>query len=382
MSIVTSFETWVCRRQEAPGVSSFTGEDRVGRRSFGTEAVVIRLTTDDGVEGVATCLAAFSTSQPLSFLRESIAPLILGRDPHDREAIWQDLRRLDRGLTFFPLYLTGPVDVALWDIAAKQAGLPLYKYIGACRDRLPYYASSQFMPDIDDYLTEARRYVEMGATAYKAHPSGDWRRNIEIAEALREAFPDLTLMLDPAGHDYRLGEAIEVGRALERLAYHWLEEPFSDVNMSKYAELCRTLDIPVLATEASTGGPATVAEFIRAGAADIVRADVSWKWGVTGTLKVLRLAEAFGLSCELHTTTMGLMDIANLHVACAAVNSEYHELFAPHEEWRFPMREPIPLDDHGQVLVPQGLGLGVSVDWDLVDDTTRSHLSVDARSVP
>jgi L-alanine-DL-glutamate epimerase-like enolase superfamily enzyme len=374
MSVVTSFETWICRRPAAPGTSSFKAQERVGRKAFGREVVIVRLTTDDGVEGIASCLAAFSTAQPLSFLHESIAPVVLGRDPHDREAIWQDMRRLDRALTFFPLYLPGPVDVALWDIAAKQAGLPLYKYLGAYRDRLPYYASSQFMPQVDDYLAEAERYVALGATAYKAHPSGDWRRNIEISEALRARFPDLTLMLDPAGHDYRLGEAVSVGRALERLGFHWLEEPFSDVNITKYAELCRTLDIPILATEASAGGPATVAEFIRAGAADIVRADVSWKWGVTGTLKVLRLAEAFGLDCELHTTTMGLMDVANLHVACAAANCEYHELYAPHEDWSFPMKEPLPIDDKGFIHVPQAPGLGVSIDWDLVDNTTLVRL--------
>src|SRR5438128_1217967 len=108
MSRIIRFETWICRRDRTPGISSFKTHERVGRRAFGREAVVVRLTTDEGTEGVASCLAAFSTRQPLSFLHESIAPLVLGRDPHDREAIWQDLRRLDRGLTFFPLYLPGP----------------------------------------------------------------------------------------------------------------------------------------------------------------------------------------------------------------------------------------------------------------------------------
>ena len=175
--------------------------------------------------------------------------------------------------------------MALWDLAAKAAEQPLYRYIGAYRDKIPYYASSQFMPEVDEYVAEAERYVALGCSAYKAHPSGDWRKNIEIAEVLRDRFPALTLMLDPAGHDYTFGEAVKVGRKLEQLQFEWFEEPFKDANMSKYIELCRALDLPVVATEASPGGPAAVAEFIKAGAADIVRADVSWKWGVTGCLK-------------------------------------------------------------------------------------------------
>jgi L-alanine-DL-glutamate epimerase-like enolase superfamily enzyme len=364
----------VCRRPGTPGTPSFKEDERGQRRPFGSEVVVLRLTTDEGIEGLASCLSAFSTSQPLSFLHDSIAPVVIGRDPYDREAIWQEFRRIDRSLTFFPLYLPGPVDVALWDLAAKAAGLPLYRYIGAYRTRIPYYASSQFMHTIDEYLAEAARYVELGCTAYKAHPSGDWRKNIEIAEALRGEFPRLALMLDPAGHDYSIGDAIRVGRKLEQLEFTWLEEPFKDVNVTKYAELCRVLDLPILATEASAGGPAGVAEFIAARAADIVRADVSWKWGITGCLKILHLAEAYGLDCELHTTTMGLMDIANLHVACAASNSNYHELYAPHEQWAFPMLEALPIDNSGYIEVPKGPGLGVSIDWDLVDDSTWWHL--------
>jgi L-alanine-DL-glutamate epimerase-like enolase superfamily enzyme len=378
VSRVTSLEAWVCRRPEAPGMTTMNDESPVAGRSFGGSCIVVRLTTDEGTQGVASVLAGFSERQAIPFIVDSIGPVVVGRDPHDREAIWQELLDVDRALTFFPLYLPGPIDVALWEIAAKEAGLPLFKYLGAYRDRMPYYVSSQFMPSVDQYLAEAHRYVDLGATAYKAHPSGDWRGQLEIAEALRAEFPELTLMMDPAGQNLTLAHAIKLGRALERLGFHWLEEPLSDRNMSKYAELCRTLDIPILCTEASPGGPAGVAEFIRAGAADIVRADVSWKWGVTGSRKVLHLAEAFGLECELHTTTMGLMDVANLHVACSAKNSEFHELYSPHEQWAFPMKEPLRLEPDGTVRVPTGPGLGVEIDWDLVDNTTLETVAVTA----
>lgn len=367
MGKISSFETWIARKPT--GVKPGGLPDLY--KSFGDEVVVIRITTDDGFEGVSTAIAACGTAIPLAYLNEVIAPVVLGRDVHDREWIYQELFMINRRFAFFPLYLPGPVDVALWDIAAKEAGQPLYKYLGAYRSSIPAYASGQFMPELDDYLEDAGHYVALGSTAYKIHPSGDWRNHIRIAEAVRHAFPDLVLMLDPALSDYTLTQAVQVGRNLERLGFHWLEEPFHDPFVGKYAELCRTLDISVCATEASYGGPVGVAEFIRSGAADIVRADVSWKWGVTGTLKTMHLAEAFGLNCELHTTLMGPTDIANLHLACATKNSEYFELFSPHEEWSFPLKESFSPDAAGNLHVPEGPGLGVEIDWDTVDDQTR-----------
>jgi L-alanine-DL-glutamate epimerase-like enolase superfamily enzyme len=372
---VASLETWVCARDITPGSGAGSGTPGGIRAStHGSEFVVLRLTTDDGLEGIATSIA-HRPSLSRAYLDDVVADVVLGRDIHDREAIWHDLYSLNRRIVFFPVFLPGPVDVALWDLAAKAAGLPLYRYLGAYRDRLPVYASSQFMTHVDEYLDEARRYHDLGVRAYKAHPGGDWRHHITISEALRDAFPDMTLMLDPAGVDYSLTEAVKVGRALERLDFHWLEEPFHDQFVDKYTTLAATLDISIAATEATYGGPAGVAQFIRANACDIVRADVAWKWGVTGTLKILHLAEAFGLNCELHTS-MSAMDVANLHVACAARNSEFFELYAPHELWHYPLTTPLDLDEEGTVHVPTGPGLGVEIDWDLVDDSTRHHQAI------
>jgi L-alanine-DL-glutamate epimerase-like enolase superfamily enzyme len=72
------------------------------------------------------------------------------------------------------------------------------------------------------------------------------------------------------------------------------------------------------------------------------------------------------------------MDLANLHVACAAKNSEYFELFAPHEEWQFPLISPIPLDGNGHVHAPEAPGLGIDIDWDAVDDSTHCLVSATA----
>ena len=365
---VTRVESWLCKRHE-----SLFDSARMGRSPMDWDVVVLRLVTDAGINGHATALAARSGNVTQAHLHETIAPVVLGRDVCDREAIWHELWTIDRHLTFFPVYLPGPVDVALWDIAAQAAQLPLYKYLGAYRTSLPTYASSLFMPRVEMYIDEAKRYVARGFPAYKAHPPGPWELDMEVHRALRnELGPNVVLMTDPVS-EYSLEEAIRVGRELEELKYHWFEEPFRDFELTKYAKLCSALDIPIAGTETTRGGPWGVAQAIAMNAVDIVRADVSWKAGVTGTLKIAHLAEAHGLRCEVHCTTMGFMDMANLHVSCAIRNCEYFELLVPEEPFRFPMKDRYPIDEHGIAHVPTKPGIGVELDWDLIDRTCIAH---------
>jgi L-alanine-DL-glutamate epimerase-like enolase superfamily enzyme len=365
---VTSLETWHCRRHEA-----LFDAARTGRSPMNWDVVVLRLGTEEGLHGHATALAARSGTVTQAYLHETIAPVVLGRRVSEREAIWHELWTIDRHLTFFPVYLPGPVDVALWDLAAQAAGLPLHQFLGECRTSLPVYASSLFMPEVDDYVKEMRAYAARGVAAYKAHPPGPWKKDIEVHRALREAAGgDYVLMSDPVA-EYSLEEAIRVGRDLEKLDYHWFEEPFRDFELQKYAKLCAALDIPIAGTETTRGGPWGVAQAIAANAVDIVRADVSWKAGVTGTLKIAHLAEAHGLRCEVHCTTMGFMDMANLHVSCAIRNCEYFELLVPEEPFRFPMKDAYPIDAAGVAHVPTKPGVGVELDWDAIDRTCAEH---------
>ena len=304
--------------------------------------VVLKLTTDNGFEGIATALAARSGRVTESYLHDNIAPVVLGASPYDREKIWHELWNIDRHLTFFPVYLPGPVDVALWDICAKAAGLPLYQYIGACRQSLPVYASGLFHEDPEEYVRE-------------------------IHENIRKAAgPDMKLMSDPVA-EYTLEEAVKVGRHLEKLGYEWLEEPFRDFELNKYTQLCAALDIPSAVTEITRGCHWGVAQVINQKAADIVRADVSWKCGVTGTLKIAHLAESFGMQCEIHTTTMNYMDLVNLHVSCAIRNCRYFEYFVPEEDFMFPMKGPLPIDAKGIITVPDKPGIGGELDWELIE---------------
>lgn len=366
--VITKVETWWVSREKC-----LFDKKRQGSAKMDWDVLVLKLTADTGIEGIATCLAARSGQVTESYIMDNIAPVVLNQDPHNREKIWHELWNIDRHLTFFPVYLPGPIDVALWDMCAKQAHLPLYKYIGAYRNKLPVYASGNFLVSTEDYIREALHYKQRGIKGYKAHPCGPYKKDMEIHKALREAVgDDMVLMSDPVA-EYTLDQAIMVGRQLERLGYQWFEEPFRDFELYKYTELCRCLDIPVAASETTRGCHWGVAQMIAQRAADIVRADVSWKHGITGTLKIAHMAEAFGLNCEIHTTTMNYMDVANVHVSCAIRNCEYFEYFVPEENYRLPMKGLLPIDADGYITVPENDGIGVELDWELIQENCRSY---------
>lgn len=368
---IRQIEVWECSRK-----LDLFDRKRSGLCPMPWDTVVLKLTTDEGISGIATAMAARSAKITAAFIVDLIAPVILGRDVTEREAVYHELWNIDRHITFFPNFLPGPIDVAFYDIASKAAELPLFRYLGAYRTALPVYASSLWLESPDDYVNEAKAYAQSGISAYKAHSPGPWRVDMEVHQALRDAMgPDHVLMSDPVA-EYPLEIAIRVGRHLEKLNYHWFEEPFRDFELAKYQKLCTALDIPIANTETTRGGSSGVAQAIHFNATDIVRADVSWKTGVTGTMKIAHLAEAHGLQCELHTTTMGPMDMANLHVSCAIRNCEYYEMFVPEDTFRFPMKDPWPIDQDGDIHVPEKPGLGVDLDWDAIENSTVQHHAV------
>lgn len=148
--IIRKFETWKLERS-----GDFFDNARKSGSPMPWDVVVLKITDDDGIEGIATALGARSGNITQHYLHEVLAPVVLGKNASDREAIQHQLYTVDRHLTFFPNYLPGPIDVALWDIAAKRGGLPLFRYLGASRTSLPVYASGLFLADVDDYVKEA-----------------------------------------------------------------------------------------------------------------------------------------------------------------------------------------------------------------------------------
>ena len=145
---------------------------------------------------------------------------------------------------------------------------------------------------------------------------------------MREAVGDeMVLSYDPWGTYRTYEEAYKVGRVLEELDYYWYEHPMNEYRVQPYIKLCRELDIPILSPEIATGSLYTRADWILRGASDMTRIDVL-RGGVTGVRKMVAVAEAFGVKCEIH-----MSGFANLQLlgATSEDTCEYYErgLLAP-----------------------------------------------------
>ena len=347
---------------------------RDGQAIMGLEFLVYTLRTTSGQSASMFGFAGRSSLGSGHLAAASLRPFLIGRNALDREAIWHDWRVADRWWHHLPIYSFGPIDCCLWLLAAQDAGQPLWRYIGGANAQVPVYASSLVLPDATAYAAEAVAVRDAGMKAYKIHPPGhDIDEDIEVHAAVRAAVgPDFNLMSDPVA-PYTLEEAIRFGRALEALDYAWLEEPMPDENFSALKELTRVLDIPIVGTEVLSKHPYSVAECISQRVTDAVRADVSWSGGVTGALKTARLAEAFHMNCELHTTIFHPLELVNLHLCGAVKNNSYFEVLWPMDKFDFGLLGTLPIEN-GCATMPETAGLGMELDWDLIVNCTVAEV--------
>jgi L-alanine-DL-glutamate epimerase-like enolase superfamily enzyme len=348
-----------------PGIPSIQYGRHTGRLAAEGQLGLLTITTDDGVRGHAFLGSAMRGAHlDGQSLIQYLKPLVIGQDPLERERLYQALWSRNRLTT---LRAIGAVDVALWDIAGKVAGMPIHRLLGAYRDRVPAYASSAVMSSPEEYADEARRFAADGWTAYKIHPPTDPPLDIRVCQAVRRAVGDaFTLMLDPTWA-YQYPEALRVGRVIEELGFHWYEDPLADDDIYNYVKLKRQLSIPILATEYAPGGFTAFAPWIIAQATDFLRGDVAVKGGITSLVKGAHLAEAFHLNFEVHHGGNSLNNVANLHVIMAIRNTEFFEVLLPPGAQKYGLVDDIEVDAHGLVHARSEPGLGATIDFDLIE---------------
>ncbi len=338
---------------------------------------VLTIETDAGVTGEYVGGNAVSYAQV-----GMVAHYLLGKNPLARERIWNDLKRALRKHDRFGI---GPIDVALWDIAGKLYGVPVFELLGGFRSSLPAYASTYHGDEnggLDSpaaFAEFAAQCREMGYRAFKIHGWGAGPIGREVANVLetRAAVgPEMDLMLDPACEYATFADALTVGRACDEAGFFWYEDPYMDVGTSAFAhrKLRQLIKTPLLLGEHVRGLEPHVDQVLQDGT-DFVRADPDYDGGITGVMKLAHAAEGLGLDCEIHAPGP-----AHRHCMAAVRNTNYYELglVSPHVPARS-VHCPIyadgytddldSIDSDGCVPVPRGPGLGVQIDWDWV----RAH---------
>ena len=345
-----------------------------------TESMVT-VVSDEGAEGYA--FGAWP-----SVIEGVVKPAMAGEDPFDREKLWQRLKRMQRGNQQLSDRVIGVVDMALWDLAGRYLGQPVHKLLGGYRAKALAYASTMCGDQMpgglstpQEYAEFARRCVERGYRAIKLHTwmppipgAPDPRMDIRACATVREAVGDeIPLMLDPY-HFYSRRDARYIGRELEKLGFHWLEEPMAEHSVSSYVWLTEQLDIPVLGPEVAEGKMHTRAEWIVRGASDILRGGVLDVGGITPLMKIVHLAESFGMAMEVHGGGAGNLQV----LGAMGIPGEFYErgLLHPFIDYDEPepwLRSSVdPMDAEGYVQIPQGPGLGQDIDFDYI----RGHTIV------
>ncbi|MFH1085357.1 MAG: enolase C-terminal domain-like protein [Chloroflexota bacterium] len=333
----------------------------------------VRIDTDAGVAGEFVGGGPSEAGEIRMYAR-----YLIGKNALEREKIYNDVKR---ALRKYDKMSMGLVDIALWDLAGKYHDAPVYELLGGYRMRLPAYASTYHGDHQPDGLSSPEAYadfaeacLEMGYPAFKIHGWGDAPIQQEVATVLmvgERVGHCMDLLIDPACEYNTFADALKVGRACDVAGYLWLEDPFKDTGVSQYAhrKLRQMIKTPLLQCE-HVRGVEPKADFLIAEATDFLRVDPVYDCGLTGAIKVAHIAEGFGVDAEVHAAGP-----AQRHLMAALRNSNYYEMALVHPKvpyarnviYACDYRDGLEaIDADGCVPVPQGPGLGVTYNWELI----------------
>jgi L-alanine-DL-glutamate epimerase-like enolase superfamily enzyme len=282
----------------------------------------------------------------------------------------------NRGGGTWPNYYTAAAEICMWDILGKAVNRPVYKLLGGTKDRMMAYASSQHLPNVEDYVADALSAKEQGYKGYKIHPGGGQRKtgpaipayvgHIEEIRNVRKAVgDDFVLAHDPVQR-YNLYEALKVGRVLDELGYAWFEDPIRTTDLDGLVELNRVLDLPLHIGE-FLFSIADFAEYIRRGALDVVRLIADNVGGISGSMRVGALADAFNLECTPHNWGNPTDLAVHFHLELAMPNAYWFEMPHPVTAADRPYQAQFRVDKDGYVMAPTEPGLGYPIDRNALD---------------
>ncbi|HET7829557.1 MAG TPA: mandelate racemase/muconate lactonizing enzyme family protein [Candidatus Limnocylindrales bacterium] len=338
---------------------------------------LVRLETTGGAVGWGEAITgAEDASLAVKVIVDrGVGPRLLGRDPRAVEATWAELREStywsgNGGIVTFAL---SAIDMAMWDLAGRLAGLPVYALLGGKqRDRVR--AASSIIFDTADIPGIGRQFADLRARGYEVLKGGwghdlsiafgrDARRDIEIVRTVREAVGDeAEIIVDVvAGSGWTASHAITMARAFEPYRLYWLEDALPESDDAGWARLRAATATPLCTGEKGW----TVGHFrglIDRGALDIVMLDPGRAEGVTGSKKVIDRAAESRMAWNAHTWSSALNTAASLHLAAASPNVLVLELKPePGPMQHELVTDPIEMRD-GYVAVRDAPGLGVTVD--------------------
>lgn len=338
---------------------------------------IVRVHTDDGLVGLGE-VSPMGPGVTHAFVEDVLAPLIVGRDSSDIERIWHDMYHVPHKLGPMGAQLNAMagIDVALWDITAQRAGVPLYVLLGGkVRDRVEVYASSMSrdMEPVDE-ARRAARLQEQGYGWYKTHSATRWMydrgpdRTVDTVREVRAACGDDFQIMVDVNNAYLPHTAVRIARQLEQYGVFHFEEPIAEHDLDGYARLVSKVDVAIAAGEQRYTRWQFL-ELIQQGHVDIVQPDVVKCGGITEFRKIAAVAGAFNRPITVHNTQPVIGTMAHQHLWLSTPGciypQEYNiERHALRDDW--PIAAVGPVVEDGFLAPPTRPGLGIELDEDVI----------------
>jgi len=331
-----------------------------GRPAAGLNILLIRLETDGGVTGWGEAFGHGVSPATRTAFDTVVAPMLIGRDPSSIDAMMHDLQQTLHlfGRSGPVVYALSGVDIALWDIAGKVAGKPLYEMFGGTARPMPAYASLLRCSGPDAVARSCADALAQGYRLIKLHEI-----TTEAVKAARETVgPSVPLMVD-TNCPWSVTEALAMAEKLRPFDMYWLEEPVwppeDHAGLAKF----RAAGTVIAAGENAAG----LIEFRRAfelGALDIAQPSVTKIGGISEMRRIIALANEFGVRVVPHCPYFGPGFIASLHLTCTLpADTPVERLFVDLEA--SPMGDWVDARN-GEMRLPQGPGLGADPDPALI----------------
>ena len=357
--------------------------------------LIVRIQTDEGIEGIGE--SSMLSSDPIveSLIQEWSENYLVGKDPLAGQVHWTRLHQdnLGRGGRLYSTVLSG-IDIALWDLRGKILGVPVYQLLGGpFRNKLRVYANGWYTnPASPDLIAEeAKKVVEMGYTAMKFDPFGkiayttispeEAQLSVDRVAAVREAVgPNVDILIEVHAR-FNVYTAVGLAKRMEQYRPFWYEEPVSQENTNEMRQVRDRINIPV-ATGERLYLKFPFFDLVKNEAVDILQPDICNAGGITELHKIGSMAEAQHIMMAPHNTNSAVGTVASFHLDTAMPNfliQEYHaEFYEPHY---FQVVQGLPRQKDGYVNLPEGPGLGISLDNELLDKHPYLPLGMSERGI-
>lgn len=331
--------------------------------------IVVRVTTDDGHVGYGEAgfsAEYFSTVGPI--INDQLGPMLVGQDPRDIASLWQQMLEATHmwGRRGIETYALSGIDIALWDLLGKIAGLPVYRLLGASKSRVRAYFAPSLKPT-KEIVVEAERAVADGFTAMKLRATPDRHQTRDMVAQVRRAVGEEVDIMVDANMGYDRRGALALSHDLEELGVAWLEEPILSRSLSQYVEdhswLADRVSIPL------AGGESLLTRFeyidlLDRRTFDVLQPDCTSVGGISEAKRVADMASAWNIRCVPHiacSSGTGIALAAGLHMILSCENAPLIEFDAyGGPGWDGLLVQPLTVKD-GYIEASEAPGLGIEL---------------------